>query len=185
MKTGIHLTGDFPLIEYGWPGRFILFFVVISAVGVVSIPSGVIASGFAEIVQSKSGAQKNSGKAAGDDWYDIRWKELEGVEPPPSRFGPRVDALQFNAKEYLDGKQVDGVAIRTKISAVGRALFISLILANILAVILESIPEIDSFIGNESGNLFDVFEAWSVFFFSVDYALRLFSARKSRDALYR
>lgn len=182
--TGIHLTGDFPLIEYGWPGRFVLFFMVIAAVGVVSIPSGVIASGFAEIVQSKSGVQTSSSKAAGDDWYDIRWKELEGVEPHPSRFGPRVDALQFKAKEYLDGTQVDGVVVRTKASAVGRLLFVSLIVANVLAVILESIPEIDYIVGNERGNAFDAFEAWSVFFFSLDYALRLFSAQKSRDALY-
>jgi hypothetical protein len=32
-------------------GRVILFFAVLAAVGVVAIPSGVIASGFAEIVQ--------------------------------------------------------------------------------------------------------------------------------------
>ena len=51
--TGIHLTGDFPMVEYDWVGRVVCFFMVIAAVGVVSIPSGIIASGFTEIVQSK------------------------------------------------------------------------------------------------------------------------------------
>ena len=39
--TGVHLTGDFPLIKYDSWGRIIVFFMVIAAVGVVSIPSGV------------------------------------------------------------------------------------------------------------------------------------------------
>jgi len=56
--TGIHLTGDFPMVEYDGAGRVVCFFMVIAAVGVVSIPSGVIASGFAEIVQSKAKARR-------------------------------------------------------------------------------------------------------------------------------
>lgn len=51
--TGIHLTGDYPMTEYGAAGRVVCFFMVIAAVGVVSVPSGLIASGFADIVQSK------------------------------------------------------------------------------------------------------------------------------------
>ena len=51
--TGIHLTGDYPMTEYGAAGRVVCFFMVIAAVGVVSVPSGLIASGFVEIVQSK------------------------------------------------------------------------------------------------------------------------------------
>jgi hypothetical protein len=49
---------------------------VIAAVGVVSIPSGLIASGFVDIVQSKN-KSKESGPAdamAGDDWYEIEIK---------------------------------------------------------------------------------------------------------------
>lgn len=187
--TGIHLTGDFPLIEYGALGRIILFFIVIAAVGVVSIPSGVIASGFAEIVQSKSKSKtkgKDTGANDGDDWYDIQYRALEGQPPPPSVFGPGVDALQTKVKEYLDGSvdEATGNVTRTHFSMIGRTLFFSLIIANVAAVILESVPEIDRYIGNSSGNFFDVFEAWSVFFFTVDYILRLFSARKSREALY-
>lgn len=51
--TGIRLPGDFPIVEYDGVGRIVCFFMVIAAVGIVSIPSGVIASGFADIVQSQ------------------------------------------------------------------------------------------------------------------------------------
>jgi len=186
--TGIHMTGDFPLIEYGGLARVLLFFMVIAAVGVVSIPSGVIASGFAEIVQTKTKDKSNDNVkgVAGDDWYDIQYRQLKGQAPPLSIFGPGVDKLQFKVKEYLDGSPDEGTgkATRTQFSAIGRLLFFLLIIANVVAVIFESIPEVDKFIGNKSGNFFDVFEAWSVFFFTVDYALRLFSARKSREALF-
>ena len=169
--TGIHLTGDFPIIEYGGLGRVILFFVVIAAVGVVSIPSGVIASGFAEIVHSKMKATNNSniGAEAGDDWFDIKYRQLEGTAPPPSNFGPEVDILQIKAKEYLDGKvdEASGEVTRTNFSKVGRVFFFTLIILNVLAVMLESIPELDKAVGNSAGNFFDLFEAMSVFFFTI------------------
>jgi len=185
--TGIHLTGDFPMVEYGGVGRVVLFFIVIAAVGVSSIPSGVIASGFADIVHSKSKARPSAkGSAAGDDWFDIKYRELEGQAPPSSSFGPTVDRLQFAVKHYLDGTIDDstGKTVRTTTSRIGRFFFMLLIISNIVAVVLESIPEIDKYVGNDPGNWFDAFEKWSVLFFTIDYALRLFSARKSREALF-
>lgn len=169
--TGIHLTGDFPIIEYdGW-GRIILFFCVVAAVGVVAIPSGVVASGFAEIVDSKS---RNPDKirtnaVAGDDWFDIKYHALEGKPPPRSIFGPAVDHWQYAVKEYLDGTldPKTGHHSRTSWSRLGRFFFFLLIVSNVLAVILESVPEIDQAVGNQKGNFFDVFEAWSVFFFTI------------------
>jgi len=185
--TGIHLTGDFPMVEYGGMGRVVLFFIVIAAVGVTSIPSGVIASGFAEIVQSKTKKGPiTKDSAAGDDWFDIKYRELDGQSPPSSSFGPTVDRLQFAVKSYLDGAfdERTGTTVRTPISIIGRLFFMLLIVSNILAVVLESIPKIDKYVGNEHGNMFDVFEKWSVLFFTIDYALRLFSAKKSREALF-
>jgi len=176
--TGIHLTGDFPLIEYGALGRCILFLVVIAAVGVVSIPSGVIASGFAEIVQSKTKATNNDRNVGGnstspigqgDDWYDIQYRLLKGQQPPPSNFGPSVDVLQTKVKAYLDGRvdERTGQVSRTQFSTIGRLFFFLLIIANVVSVILESVPEIDKSVGNSAGNFFDVFEAISVFFFTI------------------
>ena len=51
--TCVHLTGDYPIVTYNFWGRTVCFFMVLAAVGVVSITSGLIASGFAQIVKSK------------------------------------------------------------------------------------------------------------------------------------
>jgi len=168
--TGIHLTGDFPLIEYDGYGRIVCFAMVIAAIGVVSIPSGVMASGFAEIVQSKAKASRGEEVgAAGDDWFDIRYRELEGQAPPVSAFGPRADTLQQGVHEYLNGKidERTGLVTRTTFSRAGRLCFFSLIIANVIAVVVESIPEVDKYVGNDRGNFFDVFEAISVGFFTL------------------
>ena len=165
--------GDFPLVEYGGFGRVILFFAVLAAVGVVAIPSGVIASGFAEIVATKLKSvnpekeQKLIGKK-GDDWFDIHKEELKGVPPPPSPLGPRVDALQFNVLWYLEGKEDEttGEHVRSRFSKAGRVLFFVMIISNVIAVICESVPEIDKSVGNKSGNFFDAFEAFSVLYFT-------------------
>lgn len=189
VYTGIHLTGDYPIITYTWPARFVNFFMVIAAVGVVSIPSGLIASGFVEIVQSKNKAKRRRGETpvgrAGDDWYEHSYRELDGVDPPNSRFGPRIDAWQISVNEFLNGKQgPDGHTQWTTFSYASRVFMFTVIVSNVLAVILESIPRIDRAVGNQTGNLFDVFEAFSVMVFALEYILRLFCARKNREALY-
>jgi hypothetical protein len=60
----------------------------------------------------------------------------------------------------------------------------TVIIANIVAVMLESVPSIDKAVGNDPGNFFDVFEAFSVMVFATEYILRLFCAPKNREALY-
>ena len=95
--------------------------MVIAAVGVVSIPSGLIASGFVEIVQSKNRARRGGGGnrnrvpqggRAGDDWYEIQYRALANVEPPASPFGPTVDQWQIKVNEFLNGK--DGLSGRAR-----------------------------------------------------------------------
>ena len=157
------------MIEYGGLGRVILFFIVITAVGIVAVPSSLIASGFAEVVERKHSVKSNgSSLNKGDDWYDIKYRLLNGQPPPPSPFGPVVDALQMDVKEYLDGRvdEKTGETTRTHVSTFGRIFFATLIVTNIIAIILESIPEVDKMVGNAKGNFFDVFEMWSVFFFT-------------------
>ena len=193
VYTGIHLTGDYPIIEYNWPARFVNFFMVIAAVGVVSIPSGLIASGFVQIVQSKSKRRRartqqehDAGWQAGDDWYEVEYRRLEGVDPPLSRWGPKMDEGQLAVNELLNGKQAtpDGPVEWTTFASVSRVFILVVIISNVLAVLLESIPRIDRAVGNERGNFFDVFEAFSVVVFALEYMLRLFCAPKNREALY-
>ena len=162
---GIHLTGDFPIVEYGGWGRVLCFFVVIAAVGVVSIPSGLIASGFADIVQSKA----KKGSEVEEDWYERKYRELEGVSPPFSKFGTEIDDLQHSVHIFLNGVEdkATGIATRSTISTISRNFFFGLIISNVLAVIIESMPEVNMYVGNEKGNFFDIFEAISIFFFTI------------------
>jgi hypothetical protein len=207
VYTGIHLTGDYPIITYSWPARLVNFFMVIAAVGVVSIPSGLIASGFVEIVRSKS--KKRTQAASGteseyitasdaldidDDWYEIRYRALEGVAPSLSPLGTKIDQWQISVNQFLNGETVTSIngsdGQRYNHTQYGpwaytaRVFIFIVIIANVFAVILESVPKIDKYIGNERGNFFDQFEVFSVMVFATEYILRLFSAPKSREALY-
>jgi len=182
--TGVHLTGDYPITTYTWPARFVNFFMVIAAVGVVSIPSGLLANGFMEIVASK--AKLRSGEltadmVAGDDWYDIRLREIKNLDPPPSKFGPSMDKWQISVNEFLNGKEDGTLSTAANMS---RFFIFTVIILNVVAVLVESIPEVDSYVGNESGNFFDVFEVFSVTVFAIEYMLRLFCAPKNKEALY-
>jgi hypothetical protein len=189
IYTGVHLTGDYPIITYTWPARFVCVLMVLAAVGVVSVPSGLLASGFVEIVQSKAKARRGDTPAhtgrAGDDWYEFRLAQLEGQDPPPSLFGPTVDRWQFAVNEFLNGKEGEnGHTTWTRWSRTGRIFIFTVIIANVVAVIAESIPEVDRFAGNAKGNFFDRFEFFSVMVFALEYFLRLFCAPKNKEALF-
>ena len=184
VYTAIHLTGDYPIISYDWPARFVNFFMVIAAVGVVSIPSGLIASGFVQIVNSKLKVRSGdvpAGARAGDDWYEIRLRELEDKEPPRSWLGPWMDKAQTYVNELLNGKE-DGTW--TILGYVFRVVMFNIIVLNVFAVIAESVPEVDRAVGNQPGNFFDRFELVSVVFFATEYILRLFCAPKNKESLF-
>lgn len=190
--TGIHMTGDYPIITYTWPARVVNFFMVIAAVGVVSIPSALIASGFVEIVQSKN-KSRNAGQdgsppggMAGDDWYEQRYRELEDMPAPASRWGPKLDEWQTFVNEFLNGKldAATGHHQFTTPSRMSRIFIFTVIITNIIAVLAESVPSLDKAVGNDRGNFFDVFEAFSVMVFATEYVARLFCAPKNREALY-
>ena len=192
IYTGIHLTGDYPIITYSCWARLTCFVMVICAVGVVAIPSGLVASGFSDIVQEKHRTDnvERAGAAAGDDWYEFHLVELKNEAPPNSSFGPAVDNLQFKVNAFLNGEV--SVVPHTHVnphtfqcgSRFFRTFMIALIVSNVIAVLVESVPEIDRYVGNQPGNFFDSFEAVSIFFFTLEYTLRVFSARKNLEALY-
>jgi hypothetical protein len=70
------------------------------------------------------------------------------------------------------------------VGAASRAFIFVVIISNVFAVLLESIPAIDKAVGNQSGNFFDRFEFFSVLVFATEYILRLFCAQKNREALF-
>lgn len=195
VYTCIHLTGDYPIITYKLAARFACFFMVIAAVGVVSVFSALIAEGFTQIARSKSkenwegdGFLSQIDTDVGGDWYEYQLNMLKVHKtcPPASRFGPVVDRLQIQVNNFLNGHEdADlGTTVWTPSSLTFRAFMMIIIIANVAAVVLESVPEIDKKVGNQPGNFFDVFEAFSVFIFAIEYSLRLFSAQKNRNALF-
>lgn len=158
--------------------------MVVAAVGVVSVPSALVAAGFLEIVQSKKRTRQGVHRA-GDDWYEERLRALEGVDPPPSRFGPTVDKWQYAVNEFLNGKSDEAGKVSFSTPAkISRVIIFLVIIGNVIAVVLESVPSIDRAVGNEPGNFFDVFEEISVFVFAAEYIARLFCAPKNRESLY-
>jgi Ion transport protein len=164
--------------------------MVIAAVGVVSIPSGLIASGFVEIVKSKnkiSPGEDDPNARAGDDWYEASYRKLEGVEPPRSWLG--LDYWQSAVNVFLNGETVTDAHGKehtywSNTAFASRIFIFTIIISNVIAVLAESVPRVDKAVGNEAGNFFDRFEAVSVMVFATEYMLRLFSAPKNREALY-
>ena len=130
--------------------------MVIAAVGVVSIPSSLIAAGFMEVVQSKNrkkiGGLSHPTGRAGDDWYEHRLRELRHVPPRPSPWGLKVDQMQIAVNEFLNGTEDEnGHTQWTFFSRSGRIFIFTVIIANVIAVVVESVPSIDRAVGNEAG----------------------------------
>mmetsp|Transcript_58146 Transcript_58146/g.138379 ORF Transcript_58146/g.138379 Transcript_58146/m.138379 type:complete len:1236 (+) Transcript_58146:117-3824(+) len=175
--TMIHLTGDFPVIEYSHAGRIVCFFMVVAGVGLVSIPSGVIADGYMQVVQEKSGI----GEADGE--WEKAYAAL-GDTPPPQEFSSSLDSLQVSVNAMLNGEREGKQLKRSTVSILYQNMMFSLILANVAAVMVESIPSIDRAVGNAAFNIFDVFETFTVVLFTIDFILRLFSVTKDKEHLY-
>jgi hypothetical protein len=87
--------------------------------------------------------------------------------------------------EFLNGKpSADGHHQFTGLARAARIFIFTVIITNIGAVLAESVPSVDKAVGNDPGNFFDVFEAFSVTVFASEYLARLFCAPKNREALY-
>ena len=91
-------------------------------------------------------------------------------------FGPAVDDLQFKVHEFLNGEGA--------LSQGFRWLMATVTCGNVFAVVVESIPEVSKYFGGKDVGFLSIFEVASVIFFTIEYGLRLFSARKNVQALY-
>lgn len=56
--TLIHLTGDFPLVDYTWEGKIVLMFIILAAVAVVCLPAGIYADGFTTLMRRRARQQR-------------------------------------------------------------------------------------------------------------------------------
>lgn len=176
--TFIHLTGDYPIIEYTLAGRVVCFFMVICGVGLVGIPTGIVADGFKQVVQDKTG----TGSALGA--YDLAYQKLGNTPAPREFMSDILDQSQTQINKFLNGRRTKNGIERGPCSAAFNVVIFFLILGNVAAVMLESVPTIDQAIGNNAFNFFSVFETLSILIFTVEYCLRLFSVVKDKEHLF-
>ncbi|CAM9445641.1 unnamed protein product [Discosporangium mesarthrocarpum] len=189
----ILLTGDYPLIDFSLAGRYINFVQIVVAVGVVAVPSGLIANGFTEILQEKR-LEK----------YARRRKAVTKLQSQVRGFFARrafrmvvegAQAIEEKAKELLFQKrqeeaekslyervQLACYRLLSGRSAVGYyfQMFIGMVIVlNVVAVLAESEPSLgdtSEVHGTDWQAFFDAFEAFSVAVFTFEIILRIFTA---------
>lgn len=156
------MTGDFPIVNYDTWARVVCFFMVVIGVGLVSIPAGLIASGFSDVVEESQGADTQVAENYG------------GWELPPNKpTSPCCDGLMQTVNDFLNAKEGAGKLFSNFIFL--------LIILNIFAVILETVPDINESWGE---NGFNLFEAFSVIVFTIEYLGRVFSVVKDPEHFY-
>jgi hypothetical protein len=69
----IHLSGDYPFVDYTPWGRLVNVFIILIAVAVVGVPFGLVSSGFSEVLEQV----RFVGTATGS-------RDATSVPPPPS-----------------------------------------------------------------------------------------------------
>ncbi|KAF4729844.1 hypothetical protein FOZ62_031352 [Perkinsus olseni] len=168
----VHLTGDFPIIDYTASGKVVLAFAVVLAVGVTAVPAGLLAAAFTEALRGRRERERaRRREAAGIIGKHVRRymvrKRLEGIA---------MEARLMQMRELAERRKrtlVHRVHCLIHHERFYSGLMMVLILLNILAVLLESDGAILSVIGKA---FFDYLEFISVTLFTVDYLARLYSA---------
>eukprot|EP00945_MAST-04E_sp_MAST-4E-sp1_P004574 g4574.t1 len=158
----IHLSGDFPIVNYTTWTRVLCFFAVIAGVGLVSIPAGLIASGFSEVIEE---SQSSDTKHESDTEYVL----------PDEKPTVLFDGFAQGVNDFLNAKQGAGKLF-------GHFVFV-LILLNVVAVVVETVPDVGEW-GQKNGEFFNVFEAFSVAVFTLEYIMRVFSVVKDPEHFY-
>ncbi len=186
----ILLSGDYPLVDFTTWGRWLNVLQIFVAVGVVAVPSGLIASGFSDLlVEQKQRKLARRQQAAIHLQRCIRGRlarkrfretvdgakalEREKNELILKRKATRsqFERSQHSVLRFLGGKTFAGMRYRSFIAG--------LIALNVAAVIIESEPSIGSSYGIAATQMqmgFNIFEAFSVVVFSIDFAGRLLSS---------
>ncbi|CAM9528674.1 unnamed protein product, partial [Phaeothamnion confervicola] len=184
----ILLTGDYPLIDFTLWGRLVNVLQIVVAVGVVGVPSGLIAGGFTEVL-AKSKAENRARRRQAAVLLQRQARgflarrnfllAVKGAQELEKKREERAAAAAEAEKglrptlraekhvfSFISGKTWAGGWFRGFVGV--------LIILNVVAVVVESEP------GNDDDEnlqaIFDGFEAFSVVIFTGDLLARLFSA---------
>jgi len=159
--TLILLTGDYPLVDFTFWGRCVNFFMVVFGVGICAIPSSAIASGFVDLVNHDSD-ESGSDNSGSDDSGKVKGDPKSGTKESVVR----TVAAEWQKKLHAQLETNPHI----------RGMAITLILSNVAAVIIESEPSIGGADGLIGPKPFDIFEFFSLLFFSLEFLAHLASA---------
>jgi hypothetical protein len=166
--TALHLTGDYPLYQYtGW-GRVVCFAMIVTAAGIVGIPTGAIAQGFQELVEAtrKAPAADPQHEAS----VDIRLGYLDSFCRPCRVTEAKRKGLRAQVYTFLHGDTLGGAVFNRAIVAV--------IGLSVLAFGLQTDKDIARALGPGP---FSYIEKFSGALFTVEYLLRVYAAPEDPD----
>lgn len=184
--SSVLMTGDYPIVDFSIMGKIFCSIAVIVAVGVVAVPASILASAFVGILEEQAEDRRKKRYDAAVSMQRLFKKKLAGGQIGGEKKGAALRAVVEDAVTHsqvlrgLDSTE-PGFGPRVCIwkntpsptSTTWHRLIGSLIFLNILAVILESMDEIEAAIPHA---FWQSFEALSVLIFTVEYATNVVSA---------
>ena len=179
--SGILLTGDYPIKDFSVWGKLLCCCSVVVAVGIVSVPASVLANAFVELLQENADKEREQRRNAATKMQKI-FKNRKNLSAAGNAFANVVKEARSKSA-MLRGLDSDGNRVATlcmwkngqsSSAQLFRLASGLLIVGNILAVFLESIAAVEAAVPHA---LWQAFEAVSVLFFTVEYAVEVATAK--------
>lgn len=186
--TLIHLTGDYPIVNYDFWGKTVCFFMTLVAVGAVGVPSGVIASGFGEqLEESRRRRRRVNNEAASRIAKVIRGyicrrryaRLIKKVREKESASGSRV-VMSYNRRVRVKYPERHEWSLLLNHPRT-RGFVLCLIIANVVAVVCETVDSINQ---GSLAIFFTAFEVFTVVIFTAEYVVRLYTASLESKYLF-
>jgi len=164
--TLVHLTGDYPLVDYTIAAKFCLFWSLLFAVGIVAVPAGLMASGFSkqlELFRAQERAKAHSSHSKLGNFlkgwiYRRRMQKLIKAAVAKSHEDKAQLAKNQSEKswKYVVHQFLER---RTKAGRMWAWIMLIMVISNILSVIAESMQTVYFLVGKR---IWDSFELMSV-----------------------
>lgn len=178
--TLVHLTGDYPLVDYTLPSKIVLFFSLLFAVGVVAVPAGLMASGFSKQLEVFRARERAKAKASHSvlgnflkGW--IYRRRLQKAVKAAAAQAREAEASRKKNEKERNLKWLTNRFLERQTWAGQRwsRIMLVLIVLNVLAVIGETMHSVNKFIGQR---FWDSFELVGVVAFTGMYLAHIFAA---------
>jgi len=180
--TMIHLTGDYPLIDYTLASKAVLGVSLVIAVGVVAVPAGILASGFTSELQLYRLEKREMQVAASNviekavHSYIIRRRFQKVVDQALAEHRELRRKVRKAATENdRCFRMCRFIERETPYGRIFGYIIFALIISNVILVLLESLKPKPM-----REETFDLLETFSVLLFTIDYIIRLYTAKVNK-----